>query len=321
MRLLDRDLVESWADAYLDVRSRSGEEWSCVCPFHQDSGTTKPDLYLNVRKGVYLCMSTSCGARGSVVELVARVSGVEQADAERVLGLGGKRRVEAVRERLAVARQPAPEEPRISRARLEELRSDRYWSDRRGLAPETCERFELGFDDLTRRAVIPYRDREGVCRYLIQRATGGGDGPRYLYPRGFPLRSALFNLYAIDARDEVILVEGSVDAMKVWQAGVTNVVALLGSGAFDEQLAQLRNLRLVAFLDRDAAGAAAVRRLCKHHSRVFRVARYPATSSAKDPDGLTADEVRRAVERAVPSTTWARSGAAPGIVRRVTTKP
>lgn len=310
MKLLDRDLIEQWGDQHLDVRHKNGEEWQCVCPFHQDSGTHKPDLYLNVRKGVFICMSTSCGVKGPVTRLVSEVMGVDATQAERELGMGGRRRVQAVRERLAASRLPQPTEPTISNARLVELRSDRYWADQRHLAPATCEHFDLGFDEVTRRAIIPYRDREGIARYLIQRTTTSGDGPRYLYPRGFPLRSAIFNLHAVDTRQEVIVVEGSVDAMKVWQAGFTNVIALLGSGVFDEQLAQLRPLRLVAFLDRDAAGAAAVRRLCRYHSRLFRVARYPASSTAKDPDGLTPAELGRAIERAIPSTMWSRRGTA-----------
>lgn len=321
MRLLDRDLIEQWADQHLDVRNRAGEEWSCVCPFHQDPGTTKPDLYLNVRKGVFLCMSTSCGARGSVTDLAARVLGVDAKAAEREFGLGGHKRVQMIRERLAAARIPPPPLPRISDARLEELRSDRYWVSDRGLTTTTCEHFALGFDESTQRAIIPYRDRGGVCRYLIQRVAGPTTGLRYLYPKGFPLRSALYNLHAIDEREEVVVVEGSIDAMKVWQAGITNVIALLGSGVFEEQLAQLRMLRIVAFLDRDAAGAAAVRRLCKHHKRVFRVARYPVSSSAKDPDGLMPEEIQRAVERAIPSTQWARGGAAPGMITPIRREP
>jgi DNA primase len=302
---LDPQLVERWLDENLDVRQR-GDEWTCVCPFHQDAGTLRPDLYVNPKKGVYLCMSTACGVRGTIRDLVARVTGVEPDSAAHAMTLSGRRRVEMFRERLAQRKLPDQQEPVISRARLEELRSDRYWVSDRGLLPETTEHFDLGFDDATSRAIIPYRDADGVARYLIQRATGDAPGPRYLYPKGFPLRSALFHLHEVDPREEVIVVEGSVDAMKVWQAGHRNVVALLGSGVFDDQLAALRPLRIVAFVDRDHAGAAALRRLIRYHSRVFRVALYPRGTDAKDPDGLSPEEIRQCIDTAVSSRTWAK---------------
>jgi DNA primase len=104
----------------------------------------------------------------------------------------------------------------------------------------------------------------------------------------------------------VVLTEGSIDAMKVWQAGYHNVVAMLGSGIFDPQLEALRSLRVVTFFDRDPAGEAATRRMAAHHSRLFRIARYPKDSSAKNPDGLDPQEILGAIDRAIPSSSWSR---------------
>jgi DNA primase len=307
-RRVDPDRLAEWAEAELDVRNRMGDEWQCVCPFHQDSGTNKPDLYLNVRKGVFICMSTACGEKGSAFELVAKISGIDLEAVAAELSMGGKRRVQAVRERLAEFRSPEVAPRQISQALIDEMRSTRYWASERGLASATIDAFDLGFDDETSTAVIPYRDADGVARYLIRRATlPDHDGPRYRYPKGFPLRSAVFNLHRVDPRREVIVTEGSIDAMRVWQAGYTNVVALLGSGVFDQQLAALRSLRVVTFFDRDPAGEAATRRMVAQHSRLFRIARYPRNSEAKDPDGLSDEEIAGAIDRAIPSSTWSRS--------------
>jgi len=309
MRRADPDLLAQWVESELDVRSRHGDELVCVCPFHQDAMTHKPDLYVNVRKGVFVCMSTACGERGTGFDLVAKFTGIPLNVVAAELSLGGRRRVQAIRERLSEARLSSEvEEPVISQARIDSLRSNRYWATERGLDPATCDAFELGFDDDRQCAVIPYRDRAGVARYLIRRnVLPNAAGPRYLYSKGFPLRSAIFNLYRIDPTQEVVAVEGSVDAMKIWQAGYTNVIALLGSGVFEQQLAAIAQLRIVTFFDRDAAGAAATRRMAAHHRRIFRVARYPTDSEAKDPDGLSPEQIQRAIERAVPSTSWTRT--------------
>lgn len=305
-RRVDPDRLAEWVEAELDVRNRMGDEWQCVCPFHQDSATSKPDLYVNVRKGVFICMSTACGEKGSAFDLVSKISGVDLDAVSAELSMGGKRRVQAVRERLAAPRE-APSPPRVSQALIDEFRSSRYWSTERGLESATIDEFELGFDDESATAVIPYRDAEGDARYLIRRATlPDHQGPRYRYPKGFPLRSAIFNLHRIDPTLEVVVTEGSIDAMRVWQAGHQNVIALLGSGVFDQQLAALSSLRIVTFFDRDAAGEAATRRMVARHSRLFRIARYPSGSDAKDPDGLTHDQIVTAIDRAIPSSTWSR---------------
>jgi DNA primase len=291
--------LEEWLEANLDVRRREGDEWVAVCPFHQDASTTRPDLYVNVEKGVYNCFSGACGARGSALDLVRRVSGGDEWEARRELGSSAEASVLRCLRLIAGEGEEEPEElPVLPPHLVAYWRTDRYWVDQRRLLPRTCDRFQLGFDDAAQAGLIPWRDARGHTRGFIKRMLRGQ--VRYLYPRGFP-QGALFNLDEVHPAREVIVVEGAIDAMRVWEAGLENVVALLGSSLPWAQLMYLAGLDLVALLDRDAAGYAATRKLVDGTPRVVRVARYPRGSAATDPDGLTHDEIRAAVANARPS--------------------
>jgi len=80
----------------------------------------------------------------------------------------------------------------------------------------------------------------------------------YRFPSGFHKSQVLFNLNRArqDRGRNVIIVEGFFDAVKVYQAGHPNVVALMGSSLSDEQerLLQKHFDHAVLMLDGDEAG-------------------------------------------------------------------
>lgn len=135
-------------------------------------------------------------------------------------------------------------------------------------------------------------------------------GPKYLNSPETPIfqkKNILFGQHMADKalrfwdKEEhiaraVVIVEGYMDAITLWQAGVREAVACMGTGITEEQLtaaavlAGNKNGRVIFCLDNDNAGIAAVERLCKAgllgniaESRVveFRVAQLPA--GVKDP--------------------------------------
>ena len=71
---------------------------------------------------------------------------------------------------------------------------------------------------------------------------------------------------AIHATDEALLVEGYFDVLALHDAGCANAVGVLGVGVTPRQLETAARFspsrRVVLALDADAAGDAAVRRLC-----------------------------------------------------------
>lgn len=143
----------------------------------------------------------------------------------------------------------------------------------RGFGPEDLETVGLvvrrddgGLHDrFRRRIMIPIRDLQGRVIGFGGRILGEGE-PKYLNSPQTPLfdkSSVLFGLdrarSAIQAANQVVLVEGYMDVISAHQAGFANVVATMGTAITAEHLQRLsRYTRTFVFaLDADVAGIGA----------------------------------------------------------------
>ena len=126
----------------------------------------------------------------------------------------------------------------------------------RGLDIETLKHFEVGFSDKKNRIVVPVRDAQYHAVGFIGRAITDEQEPRYLYNQGFKRADVLFNIQNAKQYDGCIVVEGSVDAMFIHQAGYPNVVATLGSKISEYQFKLLKKYfdYIIVFSDNDEAG-------------------------------------------------------------------
>jgi DNA primase len=125
------------------------------------------------------------------------------------------------------------------------------------------ERDSGGFYDRFRnRFMFPIRDREGRVVGFGGRAIGDAQ-PKYLNsPQTaiFDKSSLLFGLDlardAIRRQDQVVIVEGYMDAIAAHQFGHENVVAAMGTAVTEAQTALVKRLtkHIVLALDADAAG-------------------------------------------------------------------
>jgi DNA primase len=149
------------------------------------------------------------------------------------------------------------------------------------------------FDFYHHRIMIPIHDRQGHIVGFGGRAFGD-DMPKYLNSR----ESVLFNksalLYGLDKAFEairkkrrVIVVEGYMDTLQLWQHGFDEAVACLGTALTSQHMRILANITTEVYLifDSDAAGVkAALRSLdvaLQYPSIHVRVVNL---KDAKDPD-------------------------------------
>ena len=118
--------------------------------------------------------------------------------------------------------------------------------------------------------------------------------PRYRVPPGFAKSEILFNMHRAGSRGgiSVVVVEGFFDCMKVHQAGVRSVVALMGSVLYEPQrralLERFRDITLL--LDGDPTGRKASTIIAKElrpHCDV-RVVLLP---DGVQPDQLRAEDI------------------------------
>ena len=140
------------------------------------------------------------------------------------------------------------------------------------------------------RVVIPIHNERGELVAYAGRAIDGSE-PRYKLPVGFHKSAELFNLHRVTAQ-EVILVEGFFDCMKVWESLNLFVVALMGStmSQQQEQIILARFKRVTILLDGDEAGRKAAEEISSRliHKLHVRIIDVP---DGKQPDQLSIEEL------------------------------
>ncbi|MGB3304681.1 MAG: DNA primase [Thermomicrobiales bacterium] len=124
------------------------------------------------------------------------------------------------------------------------------------------------YDRFRNRFMYPIRDRDGHTVGFGGRAMGDAK-PKYLNsPQTaiFDKSSLVYGLDlardAIRKADEVVIVEGYMDAIAAHQYGYANVVAAMGTALTESQVGQIKRggKRIVLALDADAAGQMATMR-------------------------------------------------------------
>lgn len=127
-----------------------------------------------------------------------------------------------------------------------------------------------GYDRFRERLIFPIVDKEGRtigfgARQLVDDPTQ----PKYLNSTESPLFSKRKNLYGlhenqrgIRLREEAILVEGYMDVVGLYEAGVDNALATMGTALTEEHCSLLRSItqRVVTVFDPDSAGTEASKR-------------------------------------------------------------
>ncbi len=125
------------------------------------------------------------------------------------------------------------------------------------------------YDRFRGRFIFPIRDRAGRVVGFGGRALADDQQPKYLNTPQSPLFDKSHLLYGIDRaaeairkQQEVVIVEGYVDALTAHQFGHRNVVATMGTALTEQQVGLVKKLtpRIVLALDADAAGQMAMLR-------------------------------------------------------------
>lgn len=171
------------------------------------------------------------------------------------------------------------------------------------------------YDRFRGRLIFPIRDlQDRVIAFGGRVIEEGEQGqPKYLNSPETPLYIKSRNLYALDiARREIvragfaILVEGYTDVIGLWQAGVRNVAATLGTALGEEHLKLLSRLteRVILAFDADAAGISASERGLEFFGDFELDVRVTALEEGMDPADFVAkmgaEVFLKRVEESVP---------------------
>ena len=181
-----------------------------------------------------------------------------------------------------------------------------YLTERR-LTTETIAHFGVGWCTgkgiMAGRVAIPIHNEQGELVAYAGRWPGeppDGEG-KYKLPTGFHKSRVVYNLHrAKDHAKEqgLIVVEGFFDCMRLYQAGISNVVALMGSSLSDEQEALIVATvgpqgKVALMFDEDDAGWKGREEALSRLSSRVHVKVVGLGEEGTQPDGLSAETVAR----------------------------
>src|SRR5207253_1740223 len=148
------------------------------------------------------------------------------------------------------------------------LEQERFPPDQLEKSGLVSRRQESGgfYDRFRGRLMFPIHNEAGKVIGFGGRALKDGDEPKYLNSPETEIYKKTFVLYnlhrakdAIRKLDKAVLVEGYMDVIGVFSAGVKNVVACCGTALTNTQVRAIKRFseRIVVNFDPDAAGASA----------------------------------------------------------------
>ena len=278
----------SFVETHLKIKNRAGNEWQCLCPFHDERDAS---FSINVQRGLFICYA--CGEKGAFPKLVEHITG-ERSDFVVTTSTADLRR------KLKDLDAPEEPEPELDPAWIDYWKLGRErWADRSITSEAVLDAFDLGYSIEDDALMIPLHDRWGTPLGAVRRFFEPVEGqPKYKYPRGLKISELLYGFHQaakVDGLTQLAVTEGSIDTLTLWQHDIPSV-ALLGARCSAAQLKLLEALSPVELLiltDNDAAG-----RACKAQLKELLVGTGILTSSpgywpreCKDIGDMTSQQV------------------------------
>jgi DNA primase len=251
---LEKNIRELFDNYNIHIQNEGMNEVNIFCPFHKNLHS--PAFYINMKTGLWQCFNPACGQKGNFRNLYKQVTGKP---------FGKDIRLDHVALQNNIDRELNYEEGEKEQLNISDIEIDYENQEdlnklltihERGLGYNILEHFEVGYSEAKERVVIPVRDAQYKVVGFIGRAIKSEQEPRYLYNKGFKRADVLFNIQNAKKYNSCIIVEGSIDAMFIHQAGFPNVVATLGSKVSEYQYKLMKRYfdSITIFSDNDEAG-------------------------------------------------------------------
>ncbi len=154
------------------------------------------------------------------------------------------------------------------------------------------------------RLTIPIRNKSGRVVGFGGRVISDENGPKYINsPESnlFKKSKLLYNLYrakkSINTLNYVIVVEGYFDVISLFEAGIENVVGILGTSLTSIQLKLLKDIteNILFFFDSDEAGQKATFRSVEIAEQLGLTTAVVRASNYKDPGELLLKKEPKAI--------------------------
>lgn len=283
-------------------------DYPVTCPLHtvvKNGEVTlekTPSCYLNLKKQVFCCFG--CGAKGSFIKLKMLTE--------------GKSYEQSRRELYGDEIPPFLTEGYFEDTRSECQNPDAYYEESnlspfdaageipsRGLSAATTEKYGIRKDD-EGNLYIPFRDWSGSLRGIQLRRSDSGPYGSYTHFLKFRNHRCFFGEQFPPKTETLILCEGALDALKLWQTLGIPVLAYNGSHISLEQVQRLYQYhlkRIILWWDNDKTGRDALRSNSSRLKPLVAGDVFIPNLSEKDPkDPCDTDPVR--LLQLYESITW-----------------
>lgn len=315
------EAVANYCD--IEIVSETNTHFLAYCPFHNN--TDSPAFALDKSNGLWTCFNPSCDNSGNLEGLLRKTKGLNYFEATKVIIKHKDSVVTPITERLAAIREEAPDFVEFPTEPVERMQQD-LWADpahravyyltSRGLSEETIKHFGIGYSSKRDMTIVPMHDPKGMLVGFIGRSV---EGKSFKNTLNLPKSKTAWNFHRAKKHGEtVIIVESSLDAMRIHQAGYPNVIALLGGSVTANHIKQINETfsNVVIMTDFDEAGRhlgyAIAQRL--PNKRILWAA-YDDTCvfphGAKDVGDMTDQEIRRCLTNAVSNFEYVQWGITP----------
>lgn len=323
----------------MEFTQTTESEYIFACPFGNHS-TDSAKLYMNAETTAWICHK--CNEKGNAIHFAKRLLDISMLETIRFLkaryspaGIDPASRdmvaeVKAIRNQL---------EPEVSRntilphelveqyevdwsavAEADEIPASLAYMGERGFALETLDYWQIGYDSMTDRIVLPIFDEREQLVGFKGRAWRSDHQPKYLvmgdrrgraarfgypcYQKSlvlFGLHEAIYYIETLD-KDQpahLIVCEGELNAIALWQAGYRNAVAVNGSELSSRQERLLKQYAdtVTIFFDSDDAGDTGTLQVANALSSVMPVKVVPDHEG--DPASMSTEEIDKVLQEAV----------------------
>lgn len=311
-------------DLGFTLEHQTHKEVRCACPIH--GGDNKTAFRFNKETRTWVCFTHKCHEvhGNDIIGLIKAITGRDFADAVDYLkeltgDVSAVDYVEHKRQRemkefvssYSTVKMRPESVNRASLTKFKDYRSS-YFS-LQGFKESTLDYFEVagGWKDKHKiiRDIIPIMDDRGnLVAYSLRDTRSDVDEDfKYILTPGFDKQNCLYNLdkaqkYGGDL--PLIVVEGFKSVWRLYEYGIYNVVATMGSGITtgQQQLLFLYAMHgIVTFFDNDKAGVEATDKACKDLTskldvRPVFIQEVDEDGKGLDPADLTQEQVYEYLE-------------------------
>lgn len=234
----------------------------CPVPGHND---TNPSFSLNLERGTWICFA-GCGA-GEFFRLVQLVQGCTPGEARDWISSNGKKAsVQVLSEHLNNLLNPDDDPDYLpedmgwrAKYRLLDNKIMPLWFMERGFKWSTVNHWEIKYDPVWDAVIVPVNWKGELVGTITRNKHP--ELPKYVNSKNLPRAEMLFGDIS-GVKKEIILVEGVLDAIWLWQLGY-NAGGLLGDILTEGQakfLTEMRFAEVILALDNDDAGQKGMRK-------------------------------------------------------------